>query len=96
MGEVLLGPSYAEEFVVNIPPRIGWTSGAGNISGNLTFKKKSTTNTVRDIIKNKIESGIEDAFYVADLGALVRQHRKWQRLLPRVVSTIPPKKTYHG
>lgn len=27
----------------------------------------------------------QDAFFVADLGALIRQHRKWARLLPRVV-----------
>ena len=85
MGEVLLSyPSYSEEFVVNIPPRIGWTTGSNPIA----IPKKKVCNSIRDAIKNKIESGIEDAFFVADLGALVRQHRKWQRLLPRVVSAL--------
>ncbi|XP_072365569.1 antizyme inhibitor 2-like isoform X1 [Scyliorhinus torazame] len=44
--------------------------------------------TVRDAIdKNIIEhqlKGITDAFHVADLGALVDQHLRWQRALPRV------------
>lgn len=41
---------------------------------------------VRKILEKKVRGDeLEDAFFVADLGAVVRQHRKWQRMLPRVV-----------
>lgn len=41
--------------------------------------------TVRTLLEQKaIHEGLEDAFFVADLGAIIRQHRKWQRCLPRV------------
>ncbi|GAB5031096.1 ornithine decarboxylase [Nannochloropsis oceanica] len=41
--------------------------------------------TVRTLLEQKaLHEGLEDAFFVADLGAIIRQHRKWQRCLPRV------------
>lgn len=33
----------------------------------------------------KISEGTDSSFFVADLGSVVRQHRKWRKLLPRVV-----------
>jgi ornithine decarboxylase len=43
------------------------------------------TRPVQEIIQRHIfEDAMEDAFFVADLGAIVRQHRQWKTLLPRV------------
>jgi ornithine decarboxylase len=40
---------------------------------------------VQEIAQRRIfEEATEDAFFVADLGAVVRQHRQWESLLPRV------------
>ena len=83
MTEVVLAPYTEDQFIVE-PPHIGWsTTGTGN---TLATPRKQASQLIRDTIKNKIESGIEDAFFVADLGALIRQHSKWTKHLPRVVS----------
>jgi hypothetical protein len=42
--------------------------------------------TLTTTTTNTTSSKRQDAFFVADLGAIIRQHRKWTRLLPRVVS----------
>ena len=42
---------------------------------------------VRTLVEQKaLVECFDQAFFVADLGAIVRQHNKWHRLLPRVVS----------
>lgn len=52
-----------------------------------TQSKKASSSAVRSLLKQKIQNeGIESAFFIADLGSIVRQHNKWQRLLPRIVS----------
>ena len=39
----------------------------------------------QEIAQRRIfEEATEDAFFVADLGAIIRQHRQWKNLLPRV------------
>ncbi|KAJ2891685.1 Ornithine decarboxylase, partial [Coemansia aciculifera] len=41
--------------------------------------------SVDDALQAKLaQAGAEDAFFVADLGEVARQHRLWTRLLPRV------------
>lgn len=41
--------------------------------------------SVRTLLEHKaLHEGLEDAFFVADLGAVIRQHKKWQNCLPRV------------
>jgi hypothetical protein len=48
--------------------------------------------TVCDVIEaNVIHAAMEDAFFVADMGAVVRQHRKWKAHLPRVVRGVGEK-----
>lgn len=45
--------------------------------------------TVEDIIRQKIyQEDIEDAFFVVDVGSIIRQHKKWTENLSRVVSTL--------
>lgn len=39
---------------------------------------------IDDIDHDTCEAGDEDAFYVADLGEVYRQHMRWKRCLPRV------------
>jgi len=53
-----------------------------------TTKKQKPCESVMEAVKANIAGGIEDTFFVADLGALKRQHHKWSRLLPRVVRSI--------
>lgn len=44
---------------------------------------------VHTLIEQKaIVEQVDTAFFVADLGAIIRQHNKWHRLLPRVVSGL--------
>jgi ornithine decarboxylase len=46
---------------------------------------------VLDLMRKRImDEGAEEAFFVADLGVLIRQHRKWMANLPRVVSAPGP------
>ena len=41
--------------------------------------------TVQEVVERQIAAcDSEDAFFVADLGAVIRQHDQWKRLLPRV------------
>lgn len=41
--------------------------------------------TAMTVLKNIIDSGVqEDAFYVLDVGEIVRQHKEWKMKLPRV------------
>lgn len=56
------------------------------------FGTDGSNNLVLDILKKQIarvdldtcEPGEEDAFYVADMGAIYRQHVRWKLNLPRV------------
>eukprot|EP00741_Cyanophora_paradoxa_P003876 tig00000733_g3770.t1 len=38
---------------------------------------------IEDVVNSKIVSGLEDAFYVLDLGALARRAASWRELFPR-------------
>lgn len=60
------------------------------LSSSSSSTPKASSSAVRKLINHKIQNeNVESAFFVADLGAVVRQHRKWQRLLPRIVSQTP-------
>lgn len=44
-----------------------------------------TTDDILDIINNMLETNSsEEAFYIVDLGKVLRQYRQWRELLPRV------------
>jgi len=55
-------------------------------SVDVAVKKPKPSEVVMEAIKARLGTGIDEAFFIADLGALKRQYRKWARLLPRVVS----------
>ena len=46
--------------------------------------KAALEERVSNIDTNVCEPGEEDAFYVADLGQVYRQHMRWKQSLPRV------------
>lgn len=49
-----------------------------------TLVKDALKARVQGIDTNVCEPGEEDAFYVADLGKVYRQHMRWKQSLPRV------------
>lgn len=61
----------------------------GNNHTNHEIKSKTL---VKDALKERVKGidtsvcdpGEEDAFYVADLGKVYRQHMRWKQSLPRV------------
>ncbi|XP_071117433.1 ornithine decarboxylase 1-like isoform X2 [Haliotis cracherodii] len=46
--------------------------------------KQSTADRVATAVNARELKGVDDAFYVMDVGDVVSNHRRWQRLLPRV------------
>ncbi|MCJ1412988.1 hypothetical protein MMC19_007089 [Ptychographa xylographoides] len=49
-----------------------------------TLIQKSFSTHINSVDPNTCEPGQEDAFFVADLGEVYRQHMRWKRNLPRV------------
>jgi len=49
------------------------------------FDVETVTESVEELIAQKIEEGDhEEAFYIVDLGAVLKQYKQWISLLPRV------------
>ncbi len=46
--------------------------------------ERTLKDRIKNIDTNTCEAGDEDAFYVADLGEVYRQYRRWKVNLPRV------------
>ncbi|KAI9276736.1 pyridoxal-dependent decarboxylase [Phascolomyces articulosus] len=90
---MLVGPAHTP-----ILPKIAsFAISAAPIEDNNRFPIKLTVNNkkkeqhIKNAIKKKLESatlsknlGQDDCFYILDLGQLYRQHKKWQRYLPRI------------
>lgn len=55
----------------------------GNSESHQLIKNALKTR-IDDIDHDTCEAGDEDAFFVADLGEVYRQHMRWKRCLPRV------------
>lgn len=39
-----------------------------------------------DIIRDLVSSGIQDSFYILDVGDIVRKHNEWKLKMPRVTA----------
>ena len=64
-----------------------YLNGYGNINRKVFSKKlirAALKERIDSIDQDNCEPGGEDAFFVADLGEIYRQHMRWKKNLPRV------------
>lgn len=88
MGDVLVAYPPSTKAHLLSPSHLSDWAAPSSSSSYVAVEDEATapSHVIRETIKRQIDSGVEDAFFVVDLGAVVRQHKKWVRNLPRVVS----------
>ena len=77
-----------ETVVINPPYNVGALFKAVPTSPDVNVYNRSISEVfqqrLESITNQKWESDQENAFFVADLGEVVRQHIRWKALLPRI------------
>lgn len=89
--QVMTPMPFGSDYETMALPHLAYTRSATHsvdIDVSIAPKKHKPSEKVMEAIKATVGSGMDEAFFIADLGALQRQARKWYRLLPRVVSTL--------
>jgi len=51
---------------------------------NPELREKTANEKLEELLKEKINEGIETSFFIVDLGNIIRKYEEWNRCLPRV------------
>jgi len=69
---------------IELPIQLAIPEESGNNNGAHELIEDALRRRVNDINGDTCDIGSEDAFFVADLGAIYRQHQRWKRNLSQV------------
>ena len=89
-----------ETVVINPPYNVGALFKSAPSSPDVNVHNRSVSEVfeqrLESITNQKWESDQENAFFVGDLGEVVRQHIRWKSLLPRIEPFYGKLWVHHG